>query len=130
MATVFIVEVVAVYEPPGVAPTGPRLNQINQDMGLADATADRYAPGGASPEDEALERLPDRYGAGWRARRFVSVRTTAEQAGQTVFARLSTRNLEHFIVQVFPDNREEGGGTGEWLYKRSFPAQPDDVLRR
>lgn len=125
---IFVVEVTAIYENPGVTPTQARLNQITQDMTAAAAQADRYQPLGVSPADEYLERLPSRYGTGWRARQFITVRATATTLGSTVYTRLNNRVMrDGSKVQVFPDDRDSGGGTEPVVFQRSWPAQPDDI---
>lgn len=121
--SVFIVEVLAIYELPGVTPSGARVTQRDSDLTLAGQRSDAYAPGGTPPTDEYLEATQARYGFGWRARQFISVQASAQTLGTAVFNRLNTRSLQAGSkVIVFPDFRDGGSqGTGAPLYQRSWP---------
>lgn len=122
VAQVYIVEVLAIYELPGVNPSQQRTNQRNQDLADAANTADKYEPGGVPPEDEYLTETAPKYGFGWQARQFVTVRLTGTNLGGLIFNQLSTRSLQAGSkVLVFADNREDGGGTEPPLYQRFWP---------
>lgn len=122
------VEVLAIYENPGTAPTGPRLTNRDNDYQLA---LDRVALVGkaVSPQaNEYMDKFPEdgnqRYGTGWRCRQWIQTAADAATVGNAVWNRLSTRNLKDGTkVEVFPLDETAGTyTTGAAAFRRTLPA--------
>lgn len=123
--TVFIVEVLAIYEGMGASVTNPRRNARDQDLALAANSSDKYEPGGVPPEDEYLDGFEgSRYGFGWRGRQFVTVKQTADQLGNAAYNQLNNRGMQAGSkVLIFSDDRDQepGAATGDPSYRRMWP---------
>lgn len=135
MATVFVVETLAIYENPGVTPSAARVNQRNSDFAQAQTASgnvQHYTVNGeAAPEylttfGRAGDTDPfSRYGFGWRARQYIVVRQDADDVGRAIWSRLSTRTLRDGTkVEVFEHFADEGNpfATGALLFARYLPA--------
>lgn len=127
------VEVLAIYEELGTAPSGAVVGQRDVDFQLAQ---DRVAlvGGAVAPQsNEIMRRFPEdgdsRYGTGWRCRQWISVKNDAETVGSTIWARLMTRNMKNgTIVTVFPlDETIQTPTVGPISYRRRLPAGIDDI---
>jgi hypothetical protein len=127
---IFVVEVLAIYEDPGVTPSNPRVNQRDNDVAEAktrSAAVTHYVATGQDVPPEhitAFGRAGDaepssRYGFGWRARLWLNVRQDGDDIGQAVAARLATRSLRQgSYVQVFEHLADEAQpyATGALLF--------------
>lgn len=128
---IFCVEILAIYEAPGVNPTGQRVNQ--RDTDFADAQTQAAAVGHAiAPQaNEYMETFeaPSRYGFGWRGRQWVNVKQDADNIGNAVWTRLSTRGLRNGTkVEIFSrDETLSGYETGPITFRRRLPAGIDDI---
>jgi len=129
---IYVVEVLAIYEDPGVNPSNQRTNQRDNDLSKAGAVSDKYEPGGVAPEDEYLAVTEARYGFGWKGRQFITVQKTASDLGTAIYNQLVGRNLKAGSkVLVFSDLRDEGqtNTTSDPLFARYWPRanppQPD-----
>lgn len=125
---VFKVEVLAIYENPGVAPSGARVTQRDNDFQLAQDRAALVGHAIAEQPDEYMEKFgdagtPSRYGFGWRCGQWITVKADADTVGQAVFTRLATRSLQNGSkVEVF--SRDESASvytTGPATYRRLWP---------
>src|SRR4051812_38977808 len=105
---IYCVEVLAIYEQPGVNPTGSRINQRDNDFALAQQRANAVGRAVVPQDDEYITTFGDagtisRYGFGWRCRQWISLNADAVSVGQAVWSRLSSRSLEDGSkVEVFP----------------------------
>lgn len=131
---IWCVEVLAIYESPGVNPTGQRTNQRNSDFALAQTRAAQVGHAVDPQANEYMETFGPgdgmtRYGFGWRARQWVSVRQDADDIGAALWTRLSGRNLRDGTkVLVFPrDETVEGYSTGDVVFARYLPAGVQDI---
>lgn len=127
---VHVVQVLAIYELPGVNPSGARVTQRNNDV--ADATAqaagrEHYVAEGQDVPPEQITSFgragdPEpvsRYGFGWRARQWLVLSADADAVGQAIATRLATRTLRQgSYVQVFDHLADEGQpyATGALLF--------------
>lgn len=137
---IYCVEVLAIYEVPGVTPTAGRITARNNDVALAQsrsAAVPHYAaPGTVPPEQITAFGQPgdpepySRYGFGWRARVWLNTAQDGGDTGRALATRLSTRTpRDGSKVEVFEHHADEGNpyATGALLFKQSWPPRPDDV---
>jgi hypothetical protein len=129
---IYCVEVLAIYEAPGVNPTGQRLNQRDSDFALARQRADavgRAVDPQANEYMETFDSPTSRYGTGWRCRVWISTSSDATTVGNALWTRLSTRSLQPGSkVEVFPkDDTVSGYSTGDATFRRRVPSQGDDI---
>lgn len=130
---IYCVEVLAIYEIPGVAPTAQRISDRDSDYALAQSrvalVGKAVAPQSNEYEDAFGDTVYSRYGFGWRCRQWITASTDASTVGNTIWTRLATRGLKAGTkVEVFPrDETAPGYSTGAASFKRSIPAQPDDI---
>lgn len=125
-----MLEVLAIYELPGVSPNGQRVNQRDADVAEAQtrsAAITHYVADGQDVPPEqitAFGRAGDpeptsRYGFGWRSRLWLSVRQDGDDIGRAVATRLATRSLRQgSYVQVFEHLADEGSpyATGALMF--------------
>lgn len=128
---IFVVEVRAIYQGPGLTVTNQRRNQRNADFDEAEsrlAQVGHYEPD--PPTEQWLEKLEpgtplgDRYGFGWRAFQWLNVRQDGDTVGRLVADRLSGRNLNwDSYVQIYEHLRDEDGSdrTGALIFEQRWP---------
>lgn len=132
---IYVVEVLAIYENPGVAPTNPRVDQRNDDFAEAEtasASVPHYTVAGQESPEYMLtfgragdDEPASRYGFGWRARSYINVWQDADDVGRAIWSRLSTRGLRDGTkTEVFEHLADEGNpyATGALLFARYLPA--------
>lgn len=131
---IFCVEVLAIYENPGVTPAGARVTQRDSDFTLAQNAANAVGRAVAPQSNEYMETFGDvlntsRYGFGWRCRQWITLSQDASTVGNAIWNRLATRSLKDGTqVVVFPrDETQPVYTTGAISFKRSIPAHPDDI---
>ena len=138
---VFVVEVLAIYEDPGVTPAQARINSRNNDFADAQsrsAAVTHYVAAGQDVPAEYLGRFglsgdeepASRYGFGWRGRVWLNVRQDGDDIGRAIWARLTSRNLRNGSkVEVFEHRADEGSpyATGATIFARYLPAGVRDV---
>lgn len=131
---IYCVEVLAIYENPGVTPAGARITQRDNDLALATQQADAVGRAVVGPDDEYMRGFgdagsPSRYGFGWQCRQWITASGDATTVGNAVWSRLSTRSLKPGSkVEVFPrDETAQGYSTGAASFRRRVPPQGDDV---
>jgi hypothetical protein len=132
---IYVVEVLAIYENPGVTPNAARINQRNTDFAQAQTAEQQVqhytVPGLQTPEyllsfGRSGDTEPtSRYGFGWRCREYISVRQDADNVGRAIWTQLSSRGLRDGTkVEVFEHLADEGNpfATGALLFARYLPA--------
>lgn len=126
---IYCVEVLAIYESPGVAPSGARTTQRDNDLALATSQANAVGRAVVGPEDEYMRATPAKYGFGWQCRQWITAQADATTVGTAIWNRLSTRALKDGTkVEVFPrDETLPGYTTGAIVYRRRLPASGDDI---
>jgi hypothetical protein len=117
------VEVLAIYEDPGVNPNAARINQRDSDRDDATAQSNQRTHAAGATPYEYLRNTEPKYGFGWQCKLWLSVRADAQQVGNAVWTRLSGRSLRPGSkVEVFDGEGAQPGQTGALLYRRS-PSQ-------
>lgn len=123
---IFCVEVLAIYENPGVTPSAARVTQRDNDFALAQQRASAVGRAVVPQDDEYMRTFaaPSRYGFGWQCRQWISVQADAVSVGNAIWTRLSTRALQAGTkVEVFSrDETAPGYVTGAATFRRSLPA--------
>ena len=125
---IYCVEVLAIYELPGVTPTGARTTQRDNDLALAIQRADAVGKAVAPQSNEYAEAFSNRYGFGWRLKQWISVGSDADTVGQAVWSRLSTRSLKDGSkVEIFPldETQLPSYVTGQVTFGRYLPTGHD-----
>lgn len=135
---IYVAEVLAIYELPGVVPNGARVSARDADFTQAQTAsgnvghytvAGQEAPEyllrfGRTGDDEQVSR----YGFGWRARQYINVRQDADNIGRAIWTQLAARGLrDGSKVEVFEHLADQGDpfATGDLLFRRALPSGSD-----